>query len=114
MSDPASITGTNPFAEPGIWLKCALHTHTTESDGSLTPSRLAENYRDAGFDVLAITDHWRRTIVPSTDELITIPSAELCFDLVDPPTRMVGEFLAYGIKDLPDDPGGRRDNWWVD
>jgi hypothetical protein len=112
MTAPGPVAGVNPFVSDGVWLKCALHTHTTESDGSLTPERLAVNYRDSGYDVMAITDHWRRTIVSSTEELITLPAAELCFDLVDPPSRMVGEFLAYGIRDLPDDPGGNRDNWW--
>ncbi|HVQ88490.1 MAG TPA: CehA/McbA family metallohydrolase [Actinomycetes bacterium] len=113
MSSPASIVGSNPFQQPGEWLKCALHTHTTESDGSHSPRMLVDTYRDAGFDVVAITDHWRRTIVSSTERLITIPGAELCFDLVDPPAkRLIGEFLVYGITDLPADPGGDRNNWW--
>ncbi|MEI8058398.1 MAG: CehA/McbA family metallohydrolase [Actinomycetes bacterium] len=108
MSTPT----TNPFELPGEWLKCALHTHSTESDGTLAPRHLVQSYAEAGFDVVAITDHWRRTVVPSTDRLITIPSAELGFDLKYPGyPRQSGEFLVYGISDLPDDPGGNRDNW---
>ncbi len=34
-----------------------LHTHTTASDGVLTPSELVERARLAGVDCLAITDH---------------------------------------------------------
>ena len=37
----------------------ALHAHTTESDGELAPPLLAAHYERAGYDVLAITDHWK-------------------------------------------------------
>lgn len=67
----------NPFAAEGSWLRCALHAHTTNSDGELAPELLARHYEWAGFDVLAITDHWVRTEVPSTERLLVIPSTEL-------------------------------------
>jgi len=38
-------------------LKGALHTHTTCSDGELTPLELLRVYRDLGFDFIALTDH---------------------------------------------------------
>ena len=38
-------------------LKGALHTHTTCSDGDLTPLELLRVYRDLGFDFVALTDH---------------------------------------------------------
>ncbi|HEX4323204.1 MAG TPA: PHP domain-containing protein [Gaiellaceae bacterium] len=38
-------------------LLCELHSHTTWSDGSLSPRALCDLYGRAGFDVLAITDH---------------------------------------------------------
>ncbi len=53
-----------PFDEPGEWLRCALHAHTTNSDGDLPPERLVRHYDRAGYDVLAITDHWVRTDEP--------------------------------------------------
>ena len=49
------------FAREGEWLRCALHAHSTRSDGELAPDALAAHYARAGYDVLAITDHWRRT-----------------------------------------------------
>ena len=113
MSHP-SVDGVNPFSEPGEWLKCALHTHSTVSDGTLPPQQLVTTYEEAGFDVVAITDHWRRTLVPSTERIVTIPSAELGFDLRHPVyPRHSGEFLVYGIDDIPEDPGGDRANWYV-
>jgi hypothetical protein len=68
---------TNPFAGEGPWLRCALHAHTVNSDGELSPELLVEHYDRAGFDVLAITDHWVRTDVSSTEGLLVIPSTEL-------------------------------------
>jgi hypothetical protein len=69
--------GSDPFAAGGTWLRCALHAHTTNSDGELPPDKLVRHYERAGFDVLAITDHFVRTAEPSTDALLVIPSAEI-------------------------------------
>ena len=112
MTTSGGAVAHNPFKADGVWLKCALHTHSTLSDGTLSPEHLAMAYTDAGFDVLAITDHWRIARVPSTDQLLTIQSAELGFDLAHPAyPGQSGEFLVYGIDDLPEDPGGDRANW---
>ena len=35
-----------------------LHTHTTLSDGARSPAEVARLYHDAGYDALALTDHW--------------------------------------------------------
>ena len=111
---PAAIEGVNPFVSSGEWLRCALHTHSTNSDGTLAPAHLVEAYGDAGFDVVAITDHWRLTEVPSTDRVLTIPAAELGWDVQRPRyPRQSAEFLVYGIDHVPEDPGGDQENWYV-
>jgi hypothetical protein len=66
-----------PFEGDGVWLRCALHAHTTNSDGEMAPDMLVRHYEWAGYDVLAITDHWVRTAEPSTRKLLVIPSTEL-------------------------------------
>jgi len=66
-----------PFDGDGIWLKCAFHAHTTNSDGDLPPDKLVRHYEWAGYDVLAITDHWVRTAERSTRKTLVIPSVEL-------------------------------------
>jgi hypothetical protein len=66
-----------PWDADGIWLRCALHAHTTNSDGELAPEMLVRHYEWAGYDVLAITDHWVRTQERSTKKLLVIPSTEL-------------------------------------
>jgi hypothetical protein len=38
-------------------LKGGLHTHTTCSDGRLTPQEVADAYQGLGFDFIAFTDH---------------------------------------------------------
>ncbi len=39
--------------------KVGLHLHTKLSDGRATPEEAAEIYKAAGFDAIAITDHWK-------------------------------------------------------
>ncbi len=40
-------------------VKLGLHTHTTLSDGKRTPEEAARLYLEAGYDAIAITDHWK-------------------------------------------------------
>jgi hypothetical protein len=43
----------------------------------MAPDMLVRHYEWAAYDVLAITDHWARTVEPSTKRLLVIPSTEL-------------------------------------
>ena len=38
--------------------KANFHLHTTNSDGRRSPEEAIALYREQGYDVLAITDHW--------------------------------------------------------
>ena len=38
--------------------KVNFHLHTTGSDGRLAPDAALAAYRDAGYDAVAVTDHW--------------------------------------------------------
>ena len=40
------------------WYKGNLHTHSTNSDGRLSPEEVIRLYREEGYDFLALTDHW--------------------------------------------------------
>jgi hypothetical protein len=92
------VAAVDPFVPDGTWLRCALHAHTTRSDGELEPEELIQGYEAAGFDVLAITDHWIRTEAASTDGLLVIPSSELSCRLPDWPDT---HLLAFGIDQDP-------------
>ena len=94
-----------PFDGDGIWLRCALHAHTTNSDGELAPDLLARHYEWAGYDVLAITDHWVRTDERSTRKLLVIPSTELNAQCGGP--EHDAHVLALGVEADPVDPGER-------
>lgn len=48
-----------PFHLPGRFWRGNLHTHSNLSDGALSPADTAQVYRDAGYDFLSITDHFR-------------------------------------------------------
>ena len=43
------------------FFKGNLHTHTTNSDGRMSPEEVTRRYQEAGYDFLALTDHWKRT-----------------------------------------------------
>jgi len=84
---------TEPWTTDGAWLRCALHAHTTRSDGELAPKHLARHYERAGYDVLAITDHWRITDAVSKGSLLVVPSVEL--NCILPGAR--GHVLGFGV-----------------
>jgi hypothetical protein len=95
---------SDAFVVGGEWLRCALHAHTTRSDGELAPDALAAHYARAGYDVLAITDHWRRTDA-AADGLLVLPSAELNAVL---PEGRDGHVLAFGVDAEPAELGRER------
>jgi predicted metal-dependent phosphoesterase TrpH len=66
------------------WLRANLHTHTINSDGDSPPEDVVAWYRDAGYDVLALTDH----------DILTDP-AELA-GLAGPMLLVRGEELTSG------------------
>ena len=66
---------------------------------------LVKHYERAGYDVLAVTDHWFRSDPPSTEDLLVIPSAELNCVL---PGDRDGHVLAYGIEDALGELEGER------
>ena len=57
-----------PFARKGRFWRGNLHTHSTRSDGRLPPQAVADFYKGAGYDFLALTDHfWESCGYPITD-----------------------------------------------
>ncbi len=69
---------TNPFEMAGRWLKGNLHTHTTRSDGRIEPDERIAAYRAAGYDFLALTDHWvvSNDAGKSSDKFLLIDAVE--------------------------------------
>ena len=46
------------FTAPGRFWRGNLHTHSTLSDGILSPEEVCRRYRAEGYDFLALTDHF--------------------------------------------------------
>jgi hypothetical protein len=47
-----------PFARPGRFWRGNLHSHSTRSDGERSPEEVCRFYAAAGYDFLALTDHF--------------------------------------------------------
>ena len=67
------------FIENGSFYKGNLHSHTTRSDGHLSPDELVAAYKERGYHFLAITDHNLYSDFREYDEenFILLPGAEL-------------------------------------
>lgn len=46
------------FTAPGRFFRGNLHTHSTLSDGVLSPEEVCRRYRAEGYDFMALTDHF--------------------------------------------------------
>ena len=89
-----------PFDAPGEWYKGNLHTHTTESDGKLSPAENMQWHAGHGYHFVAITDHNRLTdplAFNPRPPLLAIPSVEITA------RRMPVEYhiLSIGIDRMP-------------
>lgn len=59
MTPPTTTLTPNslPFAQPGRFYRGNLHGHSTNSDGDWTPAEYCRQYRQNGYDFVALTDH---------------------------------------------------------
>ncbi len=91
----------NPFELPGNWYKANLHTHTTTSDGQMTPQEALDAYYDKRYDILALTDHYTTHDVTDMqrDGFLVISGTEYhppC-PTVDNAYHIVGLNVPYGL-----------------
>lgn len=83
-----------------------LHTHSTASDGTFSPSEVAELAKDAGLASVALTDH---DTTDGLDEFMeagkrlgieTIPGIELAAGYKNTELHIVGLFIDYNSSTL--------------
>ena len=95
---------------PVKFYKASLHTHSTVSDGKLTPQEIKDAYKALGYSILALTDHHLTAAHPELDEedFITLTSNELGLDSEDyaPPQSFFGQTYHFNII------AKRPDNIW--
>lgn len=92
-----------PFALPGRFWRGNLHTHSTNSDGAYPVEAVCQRYRQAGYDFMALTDHFlERYKWPITDtrafrtaDFTTIIGAELHTDQTE--MGEIWHILAVGL-----------------
>jgi hypothetical protein len=99
-----------PFDKPGRFWRGNLHTHSNRSDGLLAPEDVCRRYQEAGYDFIALTDHFLpRYDFPIVDtrgyrngDFTTLIGAELHKDM----TELGGmwHLLAVGLP-LDFEPG---------
>ncbi len=96
LIDPFTLSAADGYA----WLKGNLHSHTTCSDGRLSPQQRADAYAANGYDFLAITDHYRITSLSSITPahgLVLIQGVELHPD--NPFGGQVHHFVGLHVSD---------------
>jgi hypothetical protein len=71
-----SLSILNPYQSESHRYKVQLHCHTTNSDGTQSPSDVATTYKNAGYDALAITDHNYLTPDPGVSGILHINGVE--------------------------------------
>lgn len=73
-----------------VWLKGNLHSHSTNSDGKVSPQERVDGYVNAGYDYLCVSDHHTITRI----------------NTIDCPENFT---LIQGVELHPDNPfGGQR------
>lgn len=82
-------------------MKLGLHIHTTESDGKKTPEEMAQIYLDAGYDAVAVTDHWRWRASGQIGDLRTISGCEYNIGGQDTAAEGVFHLIALGAGEEP-------------
>lgn len=88
------------FDEKMKFYKGNTHCHTTDSDGGRTPGEVMEIYRAAGYDFLALTDHWHVCRGMDYRGMLIIPGVEYDFEFATQTLHLVCL--------LPDDRPVRR------
>jgi len=89
-----SILIINVVYSQGRYYKAQMHCHTTNSDGNYSPQDLAIKYKNAGYEILMITDHNHLTLEDevNVEGMLVIQSEEITFD-----RHMNGFFLTEQI-----------------
>ncbi len=84
-------------------LKLNLHAHTTLSDGHKTPEEAAAMYQAAGYDAIALTDHWRYGSGGELSGLTILSGCEYNVMGVDAPEGImeVYHIVAVGTRHEP-------------
>ena len=83
--------------EPNMrFYKGNTHAHSTQSDGRLSPEEVFETYHSAGYDFLALTDHWVLTDEQDYRGMLVIPGVAVVI------TALAINLFGDGLRDALD------------
>ncbi|MBO4411961.1 MAG: PHP domain-containing protein [Lachnospiraceae bacterium] len=90
----------------GPFFKANLHTHTTVSDGRMTPEQRRDWYRSHGYSILSITDHSKYHQYPElcTDDFLMVPGVEATKLICPDPKNPKLKYHLCHINFWPKDP----------
>ena len=104
-----------PFDAPGRFWRGNLHTHSNVSDGAYSPEEVCKMYQSAGYDFIALTEHFMDKygfpIVDTrpyrNDEFTTILGAELHGPQIefDSPWHIVADGLPLDFQPIEGETG---------
>ncbi len=97
------MRGDEAFRIEGEWLRGNLHTHTTLSDGELSPLETAKFYAERGYDFVALTDHNKLSTPPPQAPLLVLSGVEVHF-----PRTELGTYFHLVLVGLKQFPYGHR------
>lgn len=81
--------------------KVGLHIHTTNSDGKVSPEEAARIYKEAGFDAIALTDHWVYHQEDTISGLKILAGCEYNMGASDTAVDVM-HIVGVGMKEKPD------------
>src|SRR3954466_11494153 len=90
-------------------MRIDLHTHSSVSDGTETPAALLATTREAGLDVVALTDHdttdgWAAAAAARPPGMVVVPGMELSCRWYPENDRPISVHLLAYLFD-PEHPG---------
>ncbi|MGA1198215.1 MAG: PHP domain-containing protein [Candidatus Latescibacterota bacterium] len=96
LVDPFALTDADGY----MWLKGNLHSHSTNSDGKVSPQERVDGYVKAGYDYLCVSDHHTITRIDTVscpEDFTLIQGVELHPD--NPFGGQRHHFLALNMKE---------------
>ena len=91
------------------WWKGNLHAHTTKSDGKVSPKEAQRRYQEAGYDFLAITDHWHLSRNGHEKNMLLLSGIEL-----DTMKNGCWHIVGIGLEQMPDAERGQSAQELID
>lgn len=81
------------------WYKGNLHTHTSLSDGRLSPDEVISMYRRGGYDFLALTDHWKLSETIEDKDFLLLSGCE--YDTGQNAKAGIYHIVGIGMQEAP-------------